>query len=83
MDRFGQVDIVVNNAGLMTFKSLEDLTPEDWQKVLNVDSSGRCTSPSRLPDHEAGGAIVNVASIHAVMTSHWLHPMCRESRHGC
>src|SRR3954453_1568942 len=40
MDRFGQVDVVVNNAGLMTFKSLEDLTPEDWQKVLNVDLFG-------------------------------------------
>ena len=25
MDRFGRLDIVVNNAGLMTFKSLEDL----------------------------------------------------------
>src|SRR4026207_1015260 len=34
MDRFARLDVVVNNAGLMTFKSLEELTSEDWQKVL-------------------------------------------------
>ena len=75
MDRFGQVDIVVNNAGLMTFKSLEELTSEDWQKVLNVDLFGAVHfTKQAFLTMKPGGAIVNVASIHAVMTEPLVAP---------
>ena len=69
MDRFARLDVVVNNAGLMTFKSLEELTSEDWQKVLNVDLFGAVHfTKQAFLTMQPGGAIVNVASIHAVMT---------------
>jgi meso-butanediol dehydrogenase / (S,S)-butanediol dehydrogenase / diacetyl reductase len=62
LDRFGRLDVVVNNAGLMTFKSLEDLTPEDWQKVLNVDLFGAVHfTKQAFLTMKPGGAIVNVA----------------------
>ena len=71
VERFGKVDIVVNNAGLMTFKALGDWTGDDWLKVLRVDLLGaafftRCAF-QRMGD--GGGAIVNVASVHAMMTT--------------
>ena len=75
MDRFARLDVVVNNAGLMTFKSLEELTSEDWQKVLNVDLFGAVHfTKQAFLTMKPGGAIVNVASIHAVMTEPLVAP---------
>ena len=70
VDRFGGLDVVVNNAGLMTFKALEDFTQEDWLKVLSVDLLGAVHFTRQAFRRMArGGAIVNVASVHAVMTT--------------
>src|SRR5688500_14755685 len=38
--KFGRLDIVVNNAGLMIFKKLEEHEESDWLKVLQVDLLG-------------------------------------------
>ena len=69
LDRFHRLDIVVNNAGLMRFKSLEQHTAEDWLAVLQVDLLGAFffTKQAFLA-MKPGGAIVNVSSIHAVET---------------
>lgn len=67
--RFGSVDIIVNNAGLMIFKPIEQQTGEDWSRILGVDLVGAFYFTKqaflRMP---AGGAIVNIASIHAIET---------------
>ena len=38
--QFGRLDVIVNNAGLMQFKPLEQLTGDDWLRILNVDLLG-------------------------------------------
>ena len=36
-EKFGRLDVVVNNAGLMVFKPITEHTEEDWLKILHVD----------------------------------------------
>jgi NAD(P)-dependent dehydrogenase (short-subunit alcohol dehydrogenase family) len=70
LERFGRVDCVVNNAGVMTFKAIEELTREDWYKVLDVDLLGAAYFIKHaFKTMKPGGSIVNVASVHAVQTS--------------
>ncbi|MDB5689295.1 MAG: hypothetical protein JWL91_1171 [Sphingomonas bacterium] len=71
VERFGRIDVIVNNAGLMTFKTLAEFTGEDWLKVLRVDLLGAAyfTRQGFLHFGDKGGAIVNIASVHAIETS--------------
>ena len=73
--RFGRLDVVVNNAGLMQFKPLEELTGDDWLRILGVDLLGAFYFTKQAFLHmRRGGSIVNVASIHALETSPLVAP---------
>jgi NAD(P)-dependent dehydrogenase (short-subunit alcohol dehydrogenase family) len=70
ISQWGQLDIVVNNAGLMLFKPIEELNEEDWLRVLQVDLIGAFFFIKQaFLKMRQGGAIVNVASVHALETS--------------
>ncbi|KQT85108.1 SDR family oxidoreductase [Aurantimonas sp. Leaf443] len=63
---FGSVDISVQNAGVITIAKVEDLTIEEWRKVLDVNTTGvfLCCQEAiaRLRKHGRGGRLINTAS---------------------
>ncbi len=70
VNKWQRVDIVVNDAAMMTFKPVVDLPDEDWDKVLNVNlRSVFLFSKYSVPHMPAGGAIVNISSVHAHETT--------------
>jgi glucose 1-dehydrogenase len=70
LDRWGKVDVLVNNAAMMTFHPVVELTVEDWDQVLAVNLRGAFLFARRcIPHMPAGSAIVNVSSVHAHETT--------------
>jgi meso-butanediol dehydrogenase/(S,S)-butanediol dehydrogenase/diacetyl reductase len=66
----GGFDVLVNNAGLMIFKPLEQQTVDDWRRVLDVDLLGSFLFIRAAFLHmRPGGSIINVSSVHAVETT--------------
>ena len=75
LEKFGRLDVIVNNAGLMSFKPLEQLSGDDWNRILSVDLLGAFYFTKQAFLHmQPGGTIVNVSSIHAVETSPLVAP---------
>ena len=66
MDRFGRIDVLVNNAGISQKVTVEDMTLEDMKRIFNVNMFGLflCTQACMKPMRAAKyGRIVNLSSV--------------------
>ena len=70
IEHLGSVDVIVNNAGLMIFKKIEEQTGDDWLRILSVDLLGAFFFIKHaFLNMKNGGSIVNVSSVHAIETT--------------
>ena len=66
VQRFGRLDVMINNAGLGGTKSIVDMTDDEWSRVLDVTLNGtfRCMRAAlRQMVGQRGGVVVNNASV--------------------
>lgn len=66
--RFGSLDIVVNNAGIIRDRTIKKMSADEWQRVIDTNLTGVFNVCKAAVDRlTEGGRIVNIASISAVV----------------
>jgi 3-oxoacyl-[acyl-carrier protein] reductase len=66
LERFGHIDVLVNNAGIIRRGSFVDHPPEEWEKVISVNLGGTYNCCRAVVPHmieRKSGRIVNISSV--------------------
>ena len=69
--RFGKVDILVNNAAIVLRKDIEETTGEDWDNIMEINAKGvflgtKAVIPAMR--RAGGGSIINISSISGLVS---------------
>ena len=69
--RFGKVDVLVNNAAIVLRKDIEETTADDWDNIMEINAKGvflgtRAVIPAMR--RAGGGSIINISSISGLVS---------------
>jgi NAD(P)-dependent dehydrogenase (short-subunit alcohol dehydrogenase family) len=65
VERYGKLDVLVNNAGILMRAKIEETTEEDWDRIMAINVKGvflgtKCALPAMR--QAGGGSIINISS---------------------
>jgi len=69
IEKFGRIDVLVNNAGIDQEKMFQDISDEDWKKIIDVDLYSVFATTQEVVSNminNKSGAIVNISSCYGV-----------------
>lgn len=69
IDKYGRIDVLVNNAAMMTFTPIIDLEIEQWDSVMAVNLRSVFLFCKYSLPHMQHGSVVNISSVHAHQTT--------------
>ena len=78
-EAFGRLDILVNSAGITIWAKGEEMTEEQWDRVIDIDLKGTflcCREAARMMVPRESGSIVNIASMSGQIVN---IPQCQAS----
>ena len=70
---FGALDVLVNNAGINIPKPVEDLSLEEWSRIVGVNLTGTfigCQAAGAIMLAQGSGCIINICSVHGHVGSY-------------
>jgi len=76
---FGQIDFIMNNAGIVKWCEAENVSEEDWREVIDVNLNGLflcCQAVGRHMIERRRGRIINIASMSGLIVN---RPQCQAS----
>jgi 3-oxoacyl-[acyl-carrier protein] reductase len=69
LQKFGKIDILINNAGIIRDALIQKMTDDQWDKVLHVDLKGAFHCIQAVAEHmmqRGSGSIINASSVSGI-----------------